>query len=38
MPALNLKKALYDELIRRGEEPTKFVNELVEKRLKEVNP
>ena len=36
MPALNLKKVLYDELIRRGIDPTKFMNELVEKKLREM--
>lgn len=36
MPALNLKKELYDELIRRGIDPTKFMNELVEKKLREI--
>lgn len=36
MPALNLRKALYDEIIRKGEDPTKLLNELVEKHLKEV--
>lgn len=35
MPALNLKKELYDELIRRGIDPTKFVNEIVEKHIKD---
>ena len=36
MPALNLKKAFYDELIRLGKDPTKFVNELVSKKLNEM--
>ena len=38
MPALNLKKELYDELIRRGIDPTTFVNEIVEKHIKEAQP
>lgn len=29
MPPTNLRKALYDELIRRNEDPTKVVNESV---------
>lgn len=37
MPALNLRKVLYDELIRLGINPTKFVNDLVEEKLKELS-
>lgn len=33
MANIYLKKKLYDELIRKGLDPTKFVNELVEKEL-----
>ena len=34
--ALNLKKSLYDELIRLEIEPAKIVNDLVEKYIKEL--
>ena len=36
MPPLNLRRKFYDELIRRGIDPVKIVNDLVEKYLKEV--
>ena len=36
MPAVNLKKVLYDELIRMGKNPTKFVNELVQKKIEKI--
>jgi hypothetical protein len=32
-----LKKKLYDELVRRGFDPTKFVNELVSEKLADMN-
>lgn len=31
-----IKKDLYDELVRLGKNPAKFVNELVEKKLREM--
>jgi len=33
MPMVYLKKELYDELVKLGKDPAKFVNELVEKKL-----
>lgn len=33
MPSINLKKTLYDELIRRGEDPTRFINRVVAAKL-----
>jgi len=36
MANIYLKKKLYDEIVRRGFEPTTFVNDSVEKALKEV--
>jgi hypothetical protein len=35
MPTIYLRKDLYDAIIKRGEEPTNFVNRVVEKALKE---
>ncbi len=35
MPAINLRKKLYDELVRRGKDPIEVVNGLVEKYLYE---
>lgn len=36
MANIYLKKNFYDEIIKRGEDPTKVVNDLVEKWLEEV--
>lgn len=36
MPAINLRKALYDELIMLGLKPTEVVNERIEKYIEEV--
>jgi len=35
MPMIYIKKTFYDELAKRGLDPAKFVNELLEKHLKE---
>lgn len=35
MANIYLRKELYDRLVRRGFNPTEYVNELVEKALKE---
>ncbi|MDO9332920.1 MAG: hypothetical protein Q7T57_00135 [Dehalococcoidales bacterium] len=35
MPTIYLKKELYDAIVTQHKEPSKFVNELVEKALKE---
>ena len=35
MPAINLRKKLYDELVRRGKDPIKVANDLVEMYLEE---
>ena len=35
MPMIYMKKNLYDELVKRGLDPAKFVNQFVEKHLKE---
>jgi len=35
MPAINLRKKLYDELVRRGKDPIKVANDLVERYLEE---
>ena len=37
MANIYLKKKLYDELVRKGFDPTKFVNELVSKKLADMN-
>jgi len=34
MPTIYIKKELYDEIIKKGEEPNKFINQAVEKELK----
>ena len=34
MPAINLRKEYYDTLIRQGKDPSKVVDELVEKYLR----
>ena len=35
MPTLNLRKPLYDALIRNGEDPTEVTNEAVEAYLRD---
>lgn len=35
MPTIYLKKELYDAIVTKHQEPSKFVNEVVEKALKE---
>lgn len=35
MPALNLRKSLYDELVRHDEDPGDVINRLTEQYLKE---
>jgi len=37
MPMIYVKKKHYDALLRIGENPAEFVNELLENHLKEVN-
>jgi len=36
MPMVYMKKDLYDDLVRLGKNPAKFVNELIAKTLKEM--
>ena len=36
MANIYLKKRLYDELVRRGIDPTKYVNEVVSEKLDEM--
>ena len=38
MPTIYLKKELYDAIVTKHQEPSKFVNEVVEKALKEERP
>ena len=33
MPAINIRKRLYDHIVRLGKDPTEFVNNIVEKEL-----
>jgi len=35
MPTVSLRKALYDECIRQGEDPTEYVNGVVKEQLSE---
>lgn len=33
MPAINIRKKFYDQIVRLGKDPTEFVNDLVGKEL-----
>lgn len=35
MPSINLRRALYDEVVRQGEDPAEVANETVAKYLQE---
>jgi len=35
MPTVSLRKALYNECVRQGEDPTEYVNSVVKERLTE---